>query len=387
MPACGPGRDEEGPMTQLADDAALAGARGRWWWVGRAGRLRHSVPFPELVHIHHLWRDALEAVDGRFLDIDPRYRAVRAAFEREHGRIVSEYWCRRFPSAVVLTARPASGLVRLVRSPSLVFHRASDWATKDEPEIAAQMHRCDELAARGTQVLTGVRKRICMQLVMASASHLLSLVDARDGGDESGTAREEHAEVNRKKIAAAIEQERRSLDKAEAYYHDAATGQAQVVYFAGMAIVMLLFGLFALLGTVLGWLWTSLPGIEDGEFYGCLAAGAVGAVVSVIQRINSGRFELEYDVGRRYVCFLGGLRPTIGAVFGLALYFAINSEILKLFAVPNEGTGRLYALLVIAFLGGFSERWAQDSLTALVPAGAPSKTPASEPKRIGRRHA
>jgi hypothetical protein len=345
------------------------------------------------VHIHRLWRDALEALDERFLNVNPRYHAARAAFEREHGRIVSEYWCWRFPGAVVLTAKPAPGPVRFVKGPSLSFHRASDWATKGEPETAAQMHRCDELAARATQVLTGVRKRICIQLVMASASHLLSLVDARDGRDEGGTAREEPAEADKKKIAAAveheiaaaIEHERSCLDEAEAYYHDAATGQAQVVYFAGMAIVLLLFGLFALLGTLLGRFWTSLPGIDDGEFYGCLAAGAVGAVVSVIQRTNSGRFELEYDVGRRYVYFLGGLRPTIGAVFGLALYFAINSEILKLFDLPKEGTGRLYALLVIAFLGGFSERWAQDSLTALAPAGAPSTKLPSEPKRTRRR--
>jgi hypothetical protein len=372
-------------MTQLADDgAAITGARVRWWWLRRARRSRRSVPFPELVHIHRLWRDALEASDDRFLNVNPRYRAVRAAFERENGRIVSEYWCWRFPSAVVLTAKPAPGPVRLVKGPNLSFHRASDWATKGEPEIAAQMHRCDELAARATQVLTGVRKRICIQLVMASASHLLSLVDARDGGDESGTAREEQAEADKKRIAAAIEHERSCLDQAEAYHHDAAAGQAQVVYFAGMAIVMLLFGIFALLGTLLGRFWTSLPGIDDGELYGCLTAGAVGAVVSVIQRINSGRFELGYDVGRRYVCFLGGLRPTIGAVFGLALYFAINSEILKLFNLPKEGTGRLYALLVIAFLGGFSERWAQDTLTALAPAGASSKTPASEPQRTRR---
>ncbi len=95
--------------------------------------------------------------------------------------------------------------------------------------------------------------------------------------------------------------------------------------------------------------------------------------MSVMQRINSGRFDLEYDVGPTYVRFLGALRPAIGAVFGLALYFAITSRILKLFELPQAGTtGRLYALLVIAFLAGFSERWAQDTLTSLAPAGAPS---------------
>ena len=48
---------------------------------------------------------------------------------------------------------------------------------KDEPEIADALHECDELAVRAAQVLRGKTLHICMQLVMASAGHLLSLVD------------------------------------------------------------------------------------------------------------------------------------------------------------------------------------------------------------------
>jgi hypothetical protein len=36
-----------------------------------------------------------------------------------------------------------------------------------------------------------------------------------------------------------------------------------------------------------------------------------------------------------------------------------------IFAIPDGDTERLFGFLVIAFLAGFSERWAQDTLTSL----------------------
>ena len=53
-----------------------------------------------------------------------------------------------------------------------------------------------------------------------------------------------------------------------------------------------------------------------------LSRAPLGAVVSVVQRINAGDFALEYDVGRPYAFFLGGLRPVIGGAFALAIAFA-----------------------------------------------------------------
>ena len=103
-----------------------------------------------------------------------------------------------------------------------------------------------------------------------------------------------------------------------------------------------------------------------------LIAGAVGAVVSVVQRINSGKFELATDVGG-YPCFLGGLRPLIGGAFAMVISFAFTGGLLHLPVDAGESTdNRRLALLVLGFVAGFSERWAQDTLTAIVPESKPA---------------
>src|SRR5436305_940460 len=72
-------------------------------------------------------------------------------------------------------------------------------------------------------------------------------------------------------------------------------------------------------------------GAEDAAVVGCLVAGAVGAVVSVMARVNSGSFALDVDIARGYTLFLGGLRPLIGSVFGLLSYFARTSGFIEVF--------------------------------------------------------
>ena len=302
-----------------------------------------SVSFPELVLAHHDWRKAVAR--GRPSSaLERAYCAKRDRFEQEHGRIVNAYWCLNVPSAVALTAKPRSRLLRrLGFEPRLTFHRVTDWATRNRPSIAACLHLCDDLAVRAGQVLTGLRQRIALQMVMASASHLLTLADdqARHSDDR-----------------VVLKQERKNLKECADYYCDAANGQTQMIYFAGMGVFALLLGFLALPSALVN----SLPGVDDREFFGALFAGALGAVVSVVARINSGRFDLEYDVGRSYPFFLGGLRPLMGALFGLGLYFAVSSDLLEIIPIPADGTKRFYAVVLVAFVAGFSERWAKDTL-------------------------
>jgi hypothetical protein len=338
------------------------------------------VPFADLVRIHFHWREVMRSESGfseaeRTL-VDDEYQAVCERFEAEHGEIVTSYWCANVESAVALTkGPPPRGRFRRRRSAGPRFHRVSDWATKNEPEIARALHKCDELAIRISEMLRGRSRTICMQLVMTSACHLLSLVDSRDSTPQSA-----------RDLKAALTAEQRELANVARDYREAANGDAQLIYFAGMGVGIATLGmLYALGGSIL-----QRPEVPASTIVGCLVAGALGAIVSVIARVNSGSFALDADVDRGYTLFLGALRPWIGSIFGLLTYFAVTSGFVEIFKVPGEGISQFYFLCVIAFAAGFSERWAQDTLTGGLTGQGRSRDkpqparPKPEPVEAGR---
>jgi hypothetical protein len=330
----------------------------------------HRVTFPDLVRVHWQWRKAVgdgsTAGPAERAQADVLYHAALAKFEEEHGEIVSAYWCAQHESAVALTAgRPRTGWLRRLLSVAPKFHRVSDWATKDDPEIAHLLHQCDELAIRSTEVLRGRARRICIQLVMTSACHLLSLVDA--GRSKS------NPDAHRVAVAA----EKRGLAEVADDYRQAANGDAQLIYFGGMAVGVALLALLYVGGGA--GILRVREDVQDATIIGCLVAGALGAVVSVIARVNSGSFDLDADVARGYTLFLGALRPLIGSIFGVLTYFAVTSGFVEVFKVPPDGLKQFYFLCVIAFGAGFSERWAQDTLTGGL-GGASRKPEAKELK-------
>ncbi len=207
---------------------------------------------------------------------------------------------------------------------------------------------------------------------MTSACHLLSLVDAR--GENPPQAHK-----------AAVAAERRALAGLRHNYREAANGDAQLVYFGGMSIgIALLALLYISANSVL-----QGAGVEQRSIIGCLVAGALGGVVSVIARINSGTFALDFDVARGYTLFLGALRPVIGSIFGLLAYFMLTSGFVEVFKLPAEGTiERFYFLCVIGFAAGFSERWAQDTLTGgLTGRGRGKHEAAVKPAKTDARRA
>ena len=343
---------------------------------------RRRITFPDLVRIHFRWRQALRydsaATEEERAKLDREYHEALDIFEDEHGQLLNAYWCADVESAVALTAgKPNSGWMRRLLSVAPRFHRVSDWATKDEPDIARALHHCDELAIRAGEVLRGRSRRIAVQLVMTSACHLLSLVDARG---------ENPPQAHKSAVAAEL----RELAAVGRSYRQSANGDAQLVYFAGMAVGIAALGLLYLAaGSVL-----DREGVEAEVIVGCLVAGALGAVVSVIARVNSGSFALDEDVARGYTLFLGSLRPWIGSIFGLLIYFAVTSNFVQIFEVPDDATEAFYFFCVLAFAAGFSERWAQDTLTggltgrgrgkaddAVAPASAPAAAKDAPAKR------
>jgi hypothetical protein len=128
-----------------------------------------------------------------------------------------------------------------------------------------------------------------------------------------------------------------------------------MVYVAGMLAGITILPWIAALAGLLIWAFGALHLHQDGTraFFACIAAGALGALVSVLSRMASAtKFNLHPDIGRRALFFLGIYRPFVGAIFGLALYFLLQSSLLTV-----STDKRFPTFVVAAFLAGFSERF------------------------------
>ena len=97
-------------------------------------------------------------------------------------------------------------------------------------------------------------------------------------------------------------------------------------------------------------------------FFGCLIAGALGALVSVVTRMSADKFHVRHEVGRSYVQRVAAFRPFIGGVFGLLVYFALQGGVIRQLDVPTDERDRFAFFLVLAFAAGFSERLVKEVL-------------------------
>ena len=114
---------------------------------------------------------------------------------------------------------------------------------------------------------------------------------------------------------------RTEADRVEALLNVAATRTAQANDTRGMAIGtgILIVGSAAVA--------TGLAILHVPAQYAISApAGALGALVSVFQRMTTGTLYLDLRAGRRLRQLFGGIRPLIGAIFGMAVYAVLKGE-------------------------------------------------------------
>lgn len=82
-----------------------------------------------------------------------------------------------------------------------------------------------------------------------------------------------------------------------------------------------------------------------------------------MSRMSAGKLALNHESGKGIIRLLGGMRPLIGAVFGVALYVLLEGGLLSL--APADGADRVYFYAGVAFVAGFSERFAQDAVAGV----------------------
>jgi hypothetical protein len=275
------------------------------------------------------------------------YERALACFQQSAGEIIRVYWCISEASAVVLTTKKKRvSWLPWRRSGSLELHRATDWVTADAPKIAELLHSGDTLAIRINRVLTALPRRIAMEWIFSEQSYLLGFVE-RMGGRPS-----------RKDTASMIARHQVEIHRLENYYDRAAKKAARLRYFGGMLLgLVVVAGLGALIPFVVEFFGhLQLDSTEARRFYASFVAGAIGAVVSVMTRMRQeDGVRLDYEVGHLLIVMLGAFRPVLGAIFGVLAYFAIGSKVLP---VTPAGAKPFFYFALIAFVAGFSERFA-----------------------------
>lgn len=324
---------------QVTDGTPDAGA----WTTAQSG----SISFAELVRAHHEWFKDSGATEG----LERRYREALEKFQTMEGDLIHAYWASTRASAVALTEKrkpPRNWLVTFMTNQDSIMrlHRVTDWLAQ-ESKVADLLHHADTLAIKVSEVLQGTTERIAMQWLYAVQSHLLGFIERRGG------------KADAREIDAVCRSQAKELIQIERYYARAGEKEARIVYFWGMVVGALVSGAVAVVLALVVWVtgWFNAPHTTGAEtFFVCYAAGGLGAIVSVLMRMSSNRFNVDFEVGRATVRVLGSFRPFIGAVFGIALYFLVLSTLLRM-ELPDSDSEAFFFLGTLAFLSGFNERW------------------------------
>jgi hypothetical protein len=343
--------ENAGDEVEGAHEEGVSGSNGN----GAVDRRSAAGMFAELVGAHY----DLEKHPNETRAVE-RYHHTLEQFQAYEGEITHVYWSSKRASAVALTVKRRGKLAQWALDDDAVIrlHRVTDWL---EPEyrIAELLHHCDTLAIKVSQVLRGTSERIAMQWIYAVQSHLVGYLERSDHARRENGAHRELTPSKRKELNAVIRSQARELIQIERYYSQAAEKASRIVYFWGMMVGAVLSGLIGLgIAAILkngGW-FDEPHTLATQTFIICFAAGGLGAIVSVLMRMSSNRFGVDYEVGRATVRRLGSFRPFIGAVFGMALYFLFQSELLHT-SVPDDPGTSFFFFGILAFLAGFNERW------------------------------
>jgi hypothetical protein len=368
------------------------------------GQTRDGAPrvsFSDVARAHYEWDARTHGEDELARrEFECKLELFEAGSRTE---LVDAYWCRKRASAVALAQVaevPGTSLRqrlrRLIRGPLVPefrLYRETDWLTGDFSRLADLLHECDVLAVKAIYGLEGFQQALVMQWLLRVEAHVLGYIEWRHPPDLVQLDRHE-AHVEKAAVTAGAEVQRidkkrrraerkrreaaaaqldgfyrrvmRELNKIEDYYQAAGEKRARLNYVEGMLVTGMLAVAAAAVAaagvlSVFGLLDLHHAGVR--RFYACVAAGAIGAVVSVLIRMSGrgGGFTIDHELGAVGVRRLGAFRPLVGAFSGAIVSFLVQTKLVPI----DQQSLSIEFYVVVAFLAGFSERW-----TKVVLAGA-----------------
>ena len=259
------------------------------------------------------------------------YPHLLEGYQRAYGGIKQQYYGENVVCAAVLTDKDRIDIIT----------PAVDGKLAKALGLVAD---CDKLTIEINSVLEpGETRRTIMETVYGVTVSALGVIEYTPEGDEP----------NEERLALVQSQ----LTAARGLYEKAAQRQARVQYFTGVLLGLVIAVPVLALAAVLVSLG-HIGGLSPVDFLGAVVAGALGAAVSVLTRLSSGSLVLDVEAGSDQLRNLGIVRPFLGAIAGLAVYCLTAGGLIPV-KVPDSQLSPIY-YAGLAFLAGFSERFAQD---------------------------
>ncbi|WP_156391170.1 MULTISPECIES: hypothetical protein [unclassified Nocardioides] len=301
-----------------------------------------------------------------YQEVPDRYARAHRQFQEHRGSLQELYFAKRIHAGAGVL-RPNSWFGRLVQRRSLCVRYDGTATACVQPEFETAIWRARRMERKSLLLLGGRSRRVLLEMIYSIIVYLLSVLDATEptnGKALDDTARRERNE----RVASAIASARAELTRLDRFVDEAAKRASLRDYLLGIPIGMAACGLLIYYAD--GWTHPLAGrGVEDlaDQARVCFACGAVGGVVSVMARITR-RSTLNIDSaqGHGVTGLAGAIRPVIGAVFGLALFVFVAGGLVPIDVPTDQWRANLF-FASLAFLAGFSERWAQDTIVHSAP--------------------
>jgi hypothetical protein len=305
------------------------------------------------------------------------YRAILEEFRKLNGEIKESYFASESDSAAVIVDRPRtlrnSRRKRSGRRLLVTYERTS--SVFSSPEFEQTLWRAVWTARRMERgsdlVLPSILLKVNVELLHQIVSFLLGTLDSLDLRSELGT------EDKKLILDRATEFAQNELDKLDATSKRAAIDTSIRNYLLGLPVGLLfLLSLGLLLAWAPGFTVVNQQVTADILNFGivAIAAGALGSTTSVMIRVTRGqRLVVDIDEGTLFSYLGGFFRPLVGALFGFALYVLTRGGLFPIDIPETTNNDWPYQFFAgLAFIAGFSERWAQDTILRSAPI-APSQ--------------
>jgi hypothetical protein len=159
-----------------------------------------------------------------------------------------------------------------------------------------------------------------------------------------------------------LEQGRTLFDRAQRIYSAMVESQNRVTYLQGVLLGLLPAAVLATALTIT--VSVLLPDVAPAHVLAlvCFFA-AIGSVTSVLTRLST--IDLDQEISRGLLLLSGVARPAVAVSFAAAIFMILESNLIDLRLGGTEKGLSDAAAVAIAFVVGFSERFAKDVITRI----------------------